>query len=198
MERPEPRGRGDRRVERRDRAARDGVVEVTADQRDEPDVQLLLLLPERGARADAFDQEQPGHRPVTGERGQDRAQRDIGARDRIRLARDGALDAGDELVRRRPHELQEQRLLGREVEVEAALRRLRLLRDLVHGRITEPQPREHVHRCVQDPFASLPAAFLCHLEVIRTRPTSRITPSSIRRCVGGWGVPWRTPREDST
>ena len=62
-----------------------------------------------------------------------RVDRGLGPGDRLGLERHRPLDPPDELVRGRLHELAEDRLLGREVEVDAALGGLRRPRDVVHG-----------------------------------------------------------------
>ncbi len=83
--------------------------------------------------ADDVKEEQAGHRAVAGERREDRPDRDLGLGDRVVFGGDGALHLGHELVRGRAHELAEDRLLGREMEVDPALGGLGRGRDIVHG-----------------------------------------------------------------
>jgi len=103
---------------------------------------------------------------VTGEGDQDRAEGRVRAGDRVGLGGDRALDLGRQPVRGGLDELAEDRLLGREVEVDAALARLRGRRDLIDGRVALAASAERVERGVEDLLAPRPAPLR-----LRRRPT---------------------------
>ena len=159
VEGAEPGDARDPRVDRRDRPGGDGVVEVALDQPREPLVEGVRLRLEHAPGAHRVEEQQPGHRPVPGERRQDRVQRRLGAGDRLRLERDRPLHPPDELVGGRLHQLAEDRLLVREVEVDPALRGLGGARDVVDGGVAIAARRERVERRVEDPLAAAATLF---------------------------------------
>ena len=113
-------------------------------------MQRVRLVVEGTAGTERIEEEQPGHRPVTRERGEDRPERGVGLGDRVPLRPDGPVHLCREAVRGRAHQLPEDRLLRREVEIDATLARLRGGRDLVHRGVAVSAPRERVERRVQD------------------------------------------------
>ena len=79
VERPEPRDAGHPGVDRRI-ALGDGLVEIARDQPRESIVEAVGLGLEDPSGADGVEEEQAGHRPVAGERREDRVQRRLGPR----------------------------------------------------------------------------------------------------------------------
>ena len=165
-------------------AGRDRVVEVALDQAREPLVEGVGLGLEHAPRADRVQEQQPRHRPVAGERREHRVDRRLGPRDGLGLERHRPLDPGDELVGGRLHELAEDRFLGREVEVDAALGGLGGARDVVHRGVPVAAGRERVERGVEDPLAAA-AALLGGIgaahRVPRARGSDRPTGRSVHR-----------------
>ena len=159
VERPEPRDARDPGVHRRARARGDRLVEVALDQPREPLVELVGLRLEHATGAHRVEEQQPRHPAMARERGEDRVDRGLRAGDGLGLGGHRALDLRDELVGRRRHELAEDRLLGREVEVDPALGGLGGARDVVDGRLAIAARRERVERRVEDPLAAAPALF---------------------------------------
>ena len=100
VERPEPGDARDPRVDRRARAGGDRLVEVALDQPREALVERVRLRLEDAPGADRVEEQQPGHRPVAGERGEHRVDRRLGPRDRLRLQRDRPLHLGRRACRR--------------------------------------------------------------------------------------------------
>ena len=210
VERPEPGRRGDPCVERRDRAVGDRAVEIGRDEHDEAVMQPKGLGPEQAAGAEAVHQQQAGHRAMPGEDGKHRIDGARGARDGVRcgLALDGALDLVDQPVRRGAHELHEDRFLGREVEVDAALGGLGLPGDVIDGGVAVAGPAEHVERRIEDalppPAGSAPrsgSGAPCPRAHPRTnRPVGRsATPpsSTVTHQVPRRVTRWEAPRVSS-
>ncbi len=143
-------------------AGRDRLVEIALDQAREPRVERGRLGLEHPPRAHRVEEQQPRHRPVTRERREHRVERRLGPGDGLGLERHRPLDARDELVGGRLHELAEDRFLVREVEVDPALARLRGARDVVDGGVPVAAGRERVERGVEDPLAAA-ATLLCRI-----------------------------------
>ena len=159
VERPEPRHAGQPRVDRRDRAGGHGLVEIARDHRREPVVERVRLGVEDATRAHRVDEQETSHRAMTGEREQDRPERRIGAGDRLGLLRHRAIDLVGQPVGGRPHELAEDRLLRREVEVDPALARVGSRGDLVDRGVPVAAPGEGMERGVEDLLATRPTPF---------------------------------------
>ena len=153
VERAEPGDARQPRVERRDRALRDRLVEVAGDHLREPLVERVRLVVEGTAGTERIEEEQPGHRAVARERGEDGPERRVRLGDRVGLGSYRPVHLRREAVGGRAHQLPEDRLLGREVEVDATLARLGGGRDLVHRGVAVAAPRERVERRVQDLLA---------------------------------------------
>ncbi len=115
------------------------------------------------ARADGVDEEEPGHGAMTGEHREHRPQGHIGTLDGILDAGHGTLDLADEPVGGRAQQLEEERLLGREVEVDAALARLGLPTHLVDAGLAVAAPAEDGEGGIEDALPPPLAAFLSHL-----------------------------------
>ena len=143
-------------------------------------MQLLELGLEIPSRAHGIDDEQLCHRSVTGEHGKDSAQGDVGLDHGVGLAGHFALDAFDQPIGGRPHQLDEEPLLRREVEVDAAFRGLGPLGDLVDGGVAVARPGEHVERGVEDRFPPLAASL-----VVPVDPLGRLGAAGGIRAIAG-------------
>ena len=132
-------------------------------------MQLFELGLEVSSGADGIDDEQLGHRSVTGEHGKHSPQGDVGLDHRVAHVSGFALDPFDQPIGRRPHQLDEQPLLRGEVEVDAAFRGLGPLSDLVDGGVAVARPGEHVEGGVEDRFPPLAASL-----VVPIRPFGRV------------------------
>src|SRR3954454_5118571 len=100
-------------------------------------------------------------------------QRRRSARDRVGLCRDGALDATDQQPSGLVEERDEECLLTREVEIDAALRGVGAPGDLVDQGVAVAVAREDVERGIEDALSPLLAPILLahHRPPPRTRPT---------------------------
>ena len=81
----------------------------------------------------------------------------------------------DQSVRGGVQQLHEDRLLGREVEVDAALGGVRLAGDIVHGGFAIAGPAEDMERRIQDALAPLPCPFVVRgaCLAVHTSPSAR-------------------------
>jgi hypothetical protein len=82
--------------------------------------------------------------------------------------------------RRAVHQRQEDRLLAREVEVDPALRRVRLLGDVINGGVAVPFAGEDLQRGIQDALVALVGAGLLEVHrMCRDRFNKRPTCQSV-------------------
>ena len=86
----------------------------------------------------------------------------VRSRDRVGFARDCILDAVQQALRRDVQQRAKQHLLTGEVEVDAALRRLRLRGDLVDARLAVAATAEHGQRRIENATLPVPRPLLTH------------------------------------
>ena len=162
------------RVDGRDDALLHRGVELLRDDGAEALVQALQLRLELVAGPDRIDEEEARHGAVPGEHREHGAQGHIGTVDGVGDAHHGSLHLAHQPVGGGPQQLQEERFLGREVEVDAALARLRLATHLVHAGLAIAAPAEDREGRIEDTLPPSRAAFLLHHPASLVRlPTRR-------------------------